>query len=165
MAYPFSLVQNAKLVEVLAPAADAAGRTGTAFSLKNAHKAYLVVHITQGNAATVLLTPQQCTTVAGAGAKAIPATRIWANLDTAAAAELADSLVRAADAVNYTTDAGVKNKIVVFEIDPSYLDVAGGFDCLRCNTGASNVANITQIMAYLAPLRDGGATPPSARVD
>lgn len=161
MAYPFNLVQNAKLVEVLAPAADAAGRTGTAFTLKNAHKAYLVVHITQGNAATILLTPQQCTTVAGGGAKAIPVQRVWANLDTS----VNDTLVRAADAATYTTDAGVKNKIVVFEIDPSYLDTANGFDCIRLNTGASNAANITQVMAYLVPLRDAAEPPPTARVD
>ena len=161
MSYPFSFPQNAKLVEVLAPAADAAGRTGTAFSLKNAHKAYLIAHITQGNAATVLLTPQQCTTVAGAGAKAIPATRVWANLDTS----LGDALAQAADAANYTTDAAVKNKVVIFEVDPAQLDVAGGFDCLRLNTGASNAANITQVMGLLMPLRYGDATPPSARVD
>lgn len=161
MSYPFSLAQMGKLVEILAPAADAAGRTGTGFSLKNAHKAWLLVHITQGNAATILLTPQQCTTVAGAGAKAIPATRIWANLDTS----VNDTLVQAADAANYTTDAAVKNKIVLFEIDPSYLDVAGGFDCIRLNTGASNAANITQAMGLLLPLRYDEATPISARVD
>jgi len=161
VSFPFTIAQNAKLVEVLAPAADAAGRTGTAFTLKGAHKAFLVVHITQGNAATVLLTPQQCTAVAGTGAKAISATPIWANLDTAAS----DTLVRATDAVNYTTDAGVKNKYVIFEIDPAALDVAGGFDCIRCNTGASNAANITEITAYLFPLRSDEATPASARID
>lgn len=162
MAYPFRLPEQAKLVEVLAPAADAAGRTGTAFSLKNAHKATLVVHITQGNAATVLLTPQQCTAVAGTGAKVLTvAVPITANLDTNAS----DAQVPATAAVNYTTDAAVKNKIITFEIDPSSLDVAGGFDCVRINTGASHAANITQIMAYLAPGRYNEATPPSARVD
>lgn len=161
MSYPFSLAQNAKLVEVLAPATDAAGRNGTGVSLKNAHKAYIVYHITQGNAATVLLTPQQCTAVAGTGAKAIPTTRVWANLDTS----VSDALVQATDALNYTTDAAVKNKIVVFEIDPASLDVAGGFDCIRANTGASNVANITQAMGLLVPLRYSETTPPSARVD
>lgn len=161
MAYPFSLAQNAKLVEVLAPAADAAGRNGTAVSLKNAHKAYLIAHITQGNAATILLTPQQCTTVAGGGAKAINATRVWANLDTS----VSDALAQAADAANYTTDAAVKNKIVVFEIEPASLDVAGGFDCVRLTTGASNAANITQATALLVPLRYDETTPSSARVD
>jgi hypothetical protein len=81
------------------------------------------------------LTPQQCSAVAGTGAKAIPATPIWTNLDTS----VSDTLVRATDAVSYTTDAGVKNKMVVFEIDPAALDVAGGFDCIRCNTGASKL--------------------------
>jgi hypothetical protein len=162
MSYPFTLAQNAKLVEILAPAADAAGRTGTGFTLKHAHKAYLVAHITQGNAATILLTPQQCTTVAGGGAKALAsAVPIWFNLDTS----LTDTLVRQTDAVNFTTDAGVKNKIVVFEIDPAYLDSANGFVCIRLNTGASNAANITQVMAYLVPGRYDEVNPPSARID
>lgn len=156
------LVENAKIVEILAPAADAAGRTGTAVSLKNYQRAFLIAHITQGNAAQVTLTPQQCTTVAGAGAKALAnAVPIWADLDTATS----DTLARQTDGVSFQTDAAVKNKIVVFEIPTASLDVAGGYDCIRINTSASNVANITQIAAYLVNPRYAGATPPSARVD
>lgn len=156
------LVENAKIVEVLAPAADAGGRTGTGFSMKNYRKAFIVAHITQGNAATVLLTPQECTAVAGTGAKALTQNcRIWANLDTATN----DTLARATDAKNYTTDAAVKNKIIVFEIDAAQLDQANSFDCINVTTGASNAANITQIMAYLVEPRYPQVTPPSARVD
>jgi hypothetical protein len=153
--HPFTLVENLKVAEGLPPAADAAGRSSDVVSLKNVHKLIVVAHITQGNAATVALTPEQCTAVSGAGNKAIPAVPIWANLDTAAS----DSLVRAADAVSYTTDAALKNKIVVFEIDASKLDVAGGFDCIRVNTGASNAANITQIMFYAVPRYPGDGGP------
>lgn len=160
MAHHFTLPEQAKLVEALAPAADAAGRTSDWISLKNAHKAFIVVSITQGNAATIALTPNQATAVAGTGKKVISATRIWANLDTAAS----DTLVRVADAANYTTDAALKNKMVVFEIDPSALDVAGGFDCVAIDTGASNVANITQATFYIVP-RYAGATQPSAIID
>jgi hypothetical protein len=151
-----SLAEALQLATILAPAADAAGRNGQAISLKNAHKVFLVYHINQGNAATILLTPQQCSAVAGTGAKAIPAVPIWACLDEAASS----ALVRvAADAVAYTTDAGVKNKIVVFEIDPAKLDVAGGFDCIRGITGASNVANITSAVAIVIPRQDGPNAP------
>lgn len=156
------LVENAKIVEVLVPATDAAGRAGVGFSLKNYRRAIIVVHIVQGNAATILLTPEQCTAVAGTGAKALSQnTRIWANLDTS----VNDTLVRATDAKNYTTDAAVKNKIVVFEVDAASLDQANSFDCLRLSTGASNVANLTQAIAYLMDPRYPQATPPSARVD
>lgn len=158
----FTLVEDAKVVSALAPAADAAGRNGAWVSCKNAHKVVVVVHLDQGNAATVALTIEQASAVAGTGAKVITnAVKIWSNLDTAAS----DTLVRRADAVNYTTDAGVKIKQVVFEIDPASLDVANGFDCIRVSTGASNAANITSAQYFLTPLRYPAATPPSAVAD
>lgn len=151
-----SLAESLQLATILAPAADAAGRNGQAVSLKNAHKAWLIYHIDQANAATILLTPQQCSAVAGTGAKAVPAVPIWACLDEAATS----ALIRVVpDAVNYTTDAGVKKKIVVFEIDPAKLDVAGGFDCIRANTGASNAANITSCAVVVLPRHDGPNAP------
>lgn len=162
MANSFCLPEHAKIVNLLAPAADAAGRTSAYISLKNYHKAYIVIHMTQGNAATVLLSLLQATAVAGTGSKVLTnVARIWANLDTAAS----DALVRATDAVNYTTDAGLKLKIVVFEIDPSSIDLANAFDCIGVSTGASNAANITAATAYLVPARYPGASLPSAVVD
>ena len=67
--------------------------------------------------------------------------------------------------MNYTTDAGVKNKMVIFEIDPASLDLANNFDCVYLSTGASNAANITAAYAILTDLRFASATPPSAIVD
>jgi hypothetical protein len=163
MASKFTFPEMAKVVSTLVPAADAAGRNGVAHSLKNCAKAFIVAHIDQGNAATILLTPQQCSAVAGTGAKAISATEIWASQDLAAAS--GDQFTKQTDAANFTTDAAVKNKIVVFEIDPSALDIEGGFDCIRLVTGASNAANITSAVILLVPLRYGQATPPSSRVD
>jgi precorrin isomerase len=84
MARQFSLVAQAYERNLLAPAADAAGRTSTYRSLKNALKAYVVVCVNQGNAATVLLSVLQASAVAGTGSKAISATPIWANQDEAA---------------------------------------------------------------------------------
>lgn len=157
----FHLVENAQVVEGLAPAADAAGRTGDYVSLKNASRAFIVVHITQGNAATVALTPFQASAVAATGEKVIAAVPIWSNLDTATS----DTLVRRTDAANYTTDAAVKNKIVVFQIDSSMLDVNNGFDCVCVKTGASNAANITQAMYVLTGARYQQVTVPSAIID
>jgi len=162
MANKFTLPEEAKIVTCLAPAADAAGRTGAYVSLKNAFKAYIVAFITQGNAATILLTPLQASAVAGTGSKVLTANaRIWADLDAATS----DALARQTDALNFTTDAGVKNKIVVFEIDPASLDSANGFDCIGLSTGASNAANITSALFILTPLRYPAALPPSAVVD
>jgi hypothetical protein len=83
----FTLPEELYVVTCLTPAADAAGRNGTGISLKNALKAFIVAIINQGNAATVLLTPQQCTAVAGTGAKVIAATRIWFVTDAATSIE------------------------------------------------------------------------------
>jgi len=140
-------------VNLLAPATDAAGRTSAVYpSLKNAVKAWIVAYITQGNAATVALVPVQATAVAGTGSKVLAnVVPIWANLDVAAD----DTLPQATSAVNYTTDAGVKNKIVVFEIDPANLDVANGFDCIGLTTGASDVANITSALLWVQPAYAG----------
>ena len=158
----FSFAQQTKWVEAIAPATDAAGRTSTKISLKNCAKVFLLVHVTQGNAATVAITPMQAQDVAGTGAKVLAnAIPVWSNLDTAAT----DTLVRRTDAVNYTTDAAVKNKMVVFEIDPAMLDVANGFDCIYFTTGASNVANITQGTMLMTGLRYEQTTPPTALVD
>jgi len=157
----FSLPEHCKIVNLLAPAADAAGRTGAYVSLKHSLKAWIKVHITQGNAATILLSLLQASAVAGTGSKVlVNAVPIWSNLDTATS----DTLVARTAAVNYTTDAGVALKQVIFEIDAAKLDVAGGFDCIGLSTGASNAANITAAEILIAT-RYPAATPPTAVAD
>jgi hypothetical protein len=108
MAHKFTLPEEAKIVGGMQPATDAAGRTGAYVSLKTAHKAYIVWHLTQGNAATVQCSVNQATAVAGTGAKAITTARWWSNLDTS----VNDTLARQSDGANYTTDAALKNKVV-----------------------------------------------------
>lgn len=151
-----AIPEGLKVVELLSPATDAAGRTGTYLSLKNVKRAWIVAYITQGNAATVLLSPYQATVVAGTDGKVLAnAVPIWSDLDCAAS----DTLTKRTAAVNYTTDAGVKHKIVIFQIDPSQLDLANGFDCITLVTGASNVANITSALALLEMRYQGDASP------
>lgn len=139
-----SLVQSCNVVTLLKPAADAAGRTSAYCSLKNCLKAWVIVHVDQGNAATILLSLLQATAVAGTGSKAGPTVDIWANEDTAL-----DVFTKATSAATFTTSAAVKGKIVVFELRPDQLDTNGGFDCIAVSTGASNAANITSAMAII----------------
>ena len=136
----FSLPAEIPVTQLLAPAADSGGRTSSYVTLKNSIKAYIVCHVTQGNAATVQFTPLQAQDVSGTGSKAISATLIWSNLDTS----LTSSLTSRSAAANYTTDAATKNKMVIFEILPEQaLDLANGFKTIAIQTGASNSANIT----------------------
>jgi hypothetical protein len=154
--YSFALPENAKLVGSLAPATDAAGRTGRYISIANLLKVYVVFHIQQGNAATIVLDVVQATSNGGAGVKVVAGSRrIWTNLDLATN----DTIARQTDAASYTTDAGVKEKQVVIEIVPSDLDLANGFIWIAPRTGASNVANLTEAMVYGVPAYAGAAQP------
>ena len=155
----FTLPEQAKVLQALPPAADAAGRAGAWVSCKFAHKTYIIVLVAQGNAATVALTINQAQDESGTGAKAITAAvPIWFCTDES----VSDALVPQTAAVSFTTDAGLKNKIVIFEIDPAKLDQANGFHCVQVVTGASNVANITAAIYQGQPLRYLASTPPSA---
>ena len=163
MADLMTLPEQAPKFVALAPAADAAGRSSSFFSLKNAAKAYACFEITQGNAATITVDVLQASAVAGTGSKAIAGTcRIWSCADAATDPRA----VRQTDAASFTTSAALANKLVWIEIDPAVnLDVAGGFDCIAIRTGASNVANITSGgIQFVAP-RYAQATLPNPRLD
>jgi hypothetical protein len=140
-----NIPQSLTPYNLLAPAADAAGRTSAYLSLKGASRAWIVVYVGQGNAATILLSPLQASAVAGTGSKAIAPARIWTKLDEAFTVFTAQT-----EAATYTTDAAVKSKFVIFEIDPSkVMDVANGFDAIAISTGASNAANITSAVLWI----------------
>lgn len=133
-------------VAMLEPAADAAGRTGNYISLKGAVRAFVFVYMNQAAANTVLLSVLQATAVAGTGSKVLAnVSPIWTNLD----ANTAAAFTKQTSAVNYTTDAAVKKKWVIFQIEGSSLDIANGFDCIAISTGASAAANITAAFALL----------------
>lgn len=157
----FSLVASIPPVMLLAPSPDAAGRASPFRSLKNALKAYIVCHINQGVATPVALTLQQATAVAGTSAKALAATPVWSNLNTATN----DSLPFRGASIGYTTDAGVTDKIVVFEITPeSCMDIVNGFDCIGVTTGASSASNITEATLFIVGAIQS-ASPPNSYVD
>ncbi|NSW52202.1 MAG: hypothetical protein HPY85_06835 [Anaerolineae bacterium] len=155
-----SLIEVNKFVEALCPQVSAA-LTGDYISLKGAHRAWVVVHIQQANAATIEIGVNEATSVAGGSAAAIAKDmKIWANEDLAAG----DTLTRQTDADTFTTSAALKHKMVVIEIDPGLL--SDGFDCIAVTLGASNAANIVQAMYVIEPRYAGSpANMPSAIVD
>lgn len=132
-------------LSLLAPAADAAGRTGAVYhDLGKYHKVFVVWHITQGAANTVALSLAKADDAAGAGTAPVTETsEIYTNLDVAAGA----AFTRQTAAASYTTDAGVKNKIVVFEVDPAKI----GKRFLSATTGASAAGNITSAQLFGIP--------------
>lgn len=143
----FSVVNFLQPDTLLNPAADAGGRTGTYRNVTGAHRVFITYHITQGNAATVALTPQQAKDTSGTSAKAILTAKIYVNEDTSLGS---GNFVQQTDAASYTTTASTKNKIVVFELDlPDALDLTNSFKTITAQTGASNAANITSAVVEM----------------
>lgn len=157
MARQFSLPYQLAPDTLLGAAADAAGRTGQYVSLRNALKAWIVCKVNQGNAATVLFSPLQATSSAGASSKAISnAVPIWANQDCAGG----DGNTAQAAATTFTTSATTKDKRVIFEIEPeTALDVANGFSEITVSTGASNASNVTSAEIFVLGSYQGASAP------
>jgi hypothetical protein len=144
----FSLPENAKVVEGLAPqVGTAAAVTGDYVSLKNYQKAYVVIHYTQGDATDITWNVTRATnTSAGSAAVMTETMRIWSDLDCAAS----DLLVERTAAVNYASGAGQKHKVIIFEVDPASL--TDTFDCIAgASTTAIAATSAVEIMYYLVP--------------
>jgi len=143
-----------KPIEAIAPQAGGA-ITGAYVSLRDAKACFVLIHINQASAEPVAITIEQATDVEGTGSKVITnVVPIWADQDCASS----DALVRQTDAVSFTTSAALKQKLVIFQIDPAHLDVNNGFDCITVKTAASDPTNITAAQYILADLRYGGST-------
>jgi hypothetical protein len=161
MSKQFQFSYQCPPIGMLPPAADAAGRTGPYKSLGNCSgKVAVVCRVNQGNAAQVTFSVLQATSSAGAGSKAISAAPIFFNINTT----LSDTLAAQTPAVNFQTDVGLTDKIVVFEFDPAdVMDLANGFNHIAVQTSASNAANITDAhMEYLGRFQQ--ASPPASEV-
>ena len=167
MASQFSLPYQLPPIDLIPPQAGGGSITSGYVSMRNALKAWLVVKVAQGNAATVAITPVQATSSSGTGSKAIggadTTVPIWLNDDTSLATG-ADAVVAQAAALNFTTDATTKNKIVVFELAPeAALDIVNGFNHIGVSIGASNAANIVTATLHMLGSYQS-ATPPTAYV-
>jgi hypothetical protein len=158
MARNFSLPYQIPPVALLPPAADAAGRTSGYRNIRSVDKAYIVVHLNQGNAAVVTLTPLQGQDVSGTGSKGLSAAvPIWLMEPTSTT----DALVAQTAGTSFTTDATVADKIVIFEITPeACMDIPNAFRSLAVSTSASNAANITEAKLWLVT-DYAQATPPT----
>jgi hypothetical protein len=156
MARQISMPYQFPPVGLLPPAADAAGRTSAYRDLANALKAWVVVHVNQGNAAQVTLSILQGQDVSGTGSKAVGVMPIW----LAGATATADALVVQTAAATFQTSAGTTDKIVVFEITPEMcMDLVNGFHTIAVQTSSSNAANITEAELFLYESYQGASAP------
>ncbi|MEY4634802.1 MAG: hypothetical protein RJA55_600 [Acidobacteriota bacterium] len=159
MALPMSLPENAKIVELFNPKTTNASLTSDTISLKNALKAWAVFNFTQAAGHATTPTLRQATDVANGTTAAGPTCRIWVNEDTAAT----DTLVAATAGASVAVTNDIKNKMVVFEIDPASL--TEGYDCVYFTIATSSQAtNFVTATMYIEP-RYQQATPPTAITD
>lgn len=168
MASQFSLPYQLPPIDLIPPQANGSSITSPVYaSLRNALKAWLVVKVAQGAANTVAITPVQATSDTGAGSKPIGGADvtvpIWLNDDTSLATG-SDLFVAQAPALNFTTDATLKNKIVVFELSPEAgFDLVNGFNHVGLQIGASSASNVVTATLHIYGSFQG-AQPPSSYV-
>ena len=157
----FSLAEQTKIIEAITPSTGKAAATGDYISLAGAPRIAVVCHINQANAAAVALTIEQAKDASGTESKAITEkVPIWANEDAAAS----EYMERKEDAVSYTTDAQLKKKIVVFQVDTDVLDKENGFLYICVKAALSNEANILSALYIIGDLRYGAAEGPELTV-
>lgn len=132
-------------------------------SMKNYNR--LTIIIMSDNATTVTggdVTLLQATDVSAGSAKALAMTRMWANADVGAS----DTLVKTTVTNNTftTTSTDNKNSLYVIEVRAEDLDIANGFDCVRCDV-ALQASAVGGVLYILDGSRYAGTTPAAAITD
>lgn len=154
-----SLPTKFKIVTAFAPKTTNAALTSQVVSLKHAVKAWLILSFTNAVGFASVPTIKQATDIAAGTNAAGPTCRIWANEDVAAT----DTLVAQTAAASYTMAADVKNKLIVFEIDPASL--TDTYDCVYCTIATSSQATDFVSGEWVLQTTYAQATPPSAILD
>jgi hypothetical protein len=164
------MMQNAKLVPALAPATMAGAADGDWVSLKAYDKVGILVHITQGNAATTAITVDAGSSVAGANLNAgITMSNWWYITDTAIGTDAgvnSDTWTKGAAGVAITSSAtGTGASAYYIEVNADELVSGSAFgikyDCLQLKLGASDVANIACAWYVMHPSRYAVAVSPT----
>jgi hypothetical protein len=157
MSRQVSLPVNYKIVQMLFPQTTNGAVQTQVVSLKGVNKAWVVFEFTQAVGFASAPTLLQATTLAAGTNKAGPASPIWWNKDCS----LTDTLVKQASAASFALDTNAKHEQVVFEIDPSTLDVNNAFDYVYFTIATSSQAtNFVSATAYLQTSYQQ-ATPPT----
>lgn len=161
MARQVSLPVNYKIVQMLKPQTTNGALTSQVITLKGVNKAWVIFEFTQAVGHATTPTLLQATNIAAGTNKAGPSVPIWSNLATAST----DTLVSRTAAASYAVSTATGGMEVVFEIDPSLLDVANGYDCIYFTIATSSQA--TNFVGATAILQTSyqQATPPTQIVD
>ena len=133
-------------------------------SMKNWRKCAVVIKILNGSTVTgSAITLKQATAVAGTSEKALAFTKMYQNIDCAAADALAEVAVVSNTFTTDTTNS--KMLMYVIDVDVASLDRANGFDCIRAGAGNSANTLTIDITYYLYGGRYMLNPPPAAITD
>ena len=152
-----ALPEQFKIVQMAWPQTTNGGFTSDIISMKNAHKATIIVEVNQAvGHATAFSLRQSTDNTTGTTAAGPSTARVWVNEDVAAS----DTLVKAANAASETLTNDVKKKQIVFEVDAVELtDTYNHIYVTAADSSqATNFASVTCILHTRYPQ----ATPPAA---
>lgn len=159
------MIEQAKIVLGLGPVAPSSS-TPDFISLKNAERLLILIPVKNGTTVTgSAISLTQATDVSNTGGKTLSFTKAYSALNTGASGNT-DVLTEFAVSSNtFTTNStNSLEHLYAIEITPADLDIANGFDCVRCNTG--NSTNATLAVQYvLYPAKYGKTSLPSSIAD
>jgi hypothetical protein len=158
MATPFSLPETLKPVSGIACQTTNGGVVSDWVKMTDSNRIHAIVILDQAAANATAVSIQQATDADGTGAKVLTnECRIWANEDTATS----DTLVRQTDAKNYTVTADIAEKMIVFAVEPTHLDVANDFDWIKVVIADSQEATNFAAVVFVMDKKTRAATPPT----
>ena len=142
------LIDVLKPVMGCAPAAlTGAAGDGDYISMKNYTKLTVLISVLNGSTVTGgAVTLKQASAVAGTGEKALSFSKMYSNIDCAAADALTETAVVSDTFTTDTTNS--KQLMYAIEVDAEQLDKANGFDCVRVDVAsmANAVAGVTYLL-------------------
>ena len=142
-----------QIVSLQAAVTTHSANTSDYINCAKAEMIYFACQLQNAGANATALSIYQATSSAGAGAKVIAnAVAIFYNEDT----EASSDLTQATAAVSYTVDADVKDKLVIFQLDPAALDLDNDFAFAAIHSTASSTATNFISVVAVVEVRHGG---------
>jgi hypothetical protein len=158
------LVESSQIVAGFVPLDLQTARDGDWVSLRDFnHLTVIFFKGTGTDGDDPIVTLQQATDNAGAGAKALNLTDVWRKQGADVQAVGQFTRTTQAPATSYTNTDGHQQLIWVFEIDADMLDVDGGFRYVRASLNDTGVnPQLGCVLYVLTEPRFAEAAPPSA---
>jgi len=142
-----------QIVSLQAAVTTNAANTSDYINCAKAEMIFFVCQLQNAAAQATVLSIYQATSAAAAGEKVIAnAVPIWYSNDTVTTS----NITQATAAVSYTVSESVKEKMVIFQLDPAALDLANDFAFAAIHSTASTeLTNFISVVAVVET-RHGG---------